>query len=141
MEEVLSTSIAFQKFLMILMSVFAGLALALAAVGIYGVTAYVVAQRTHEIGVRIALGALRSDVLKIVLRRGMLLTLGGIVAGLSGAMALTRFLAGQLYGIKPTDPPVLVMVVSALGLIAFLASWMPARRATRVDPIVALRYE
>jgi predicted permease len=141
MDEVLSTSVAFQKFLMILMSVFAALALILAVVGIYGVMAYIVAQRTPEIGVRIALGASRSSILQMVLRRGMLLLVGGILAGLAGALGLTRLLAAQLYGVKPTDPLVFALVVVGLAAAAALACLIPARHAARVDPNEALRYE
>ncbi len=141
MDEVLSTSIAFQKFLMTLMSVFAGLAIVLAMVGIYGVMAYFVVQRTHEIGVRIALGALQSDGLVMVIGRGMLLTLTGILAGIAVAIGLTRVIAEQLYGVKPTDVSVFAIVVAGVTVVALLACWIPARRATKVDPIVALRYE
>ncbi len=141
MDEVLSTSVSFQRFLMTLMSLFAGLALVLAMLGVYGILAYFVAQRTNEIGVRMALGALRSDVLRMVVRRGMLLTVSGLIAGLSGALVLTRFLARQLYGITAADPRVLILVVLALGFIASLACYLPALRASRVDPMVALRYD
>ncbi len=141
MEDVLSTSLAFQEFLMTLMSIFAGLAIVLAAVGIYGVMAYSVTQRTHEIGIRVSLGASPADIGRLVLSRGMLLTLGGIVAGLGGAYGLTRLLADQLFGVKPADPFVLAIAAVALALVALLACWIPARRATRIDPLVALRYE
>ena len=141
MDEVLSTSVSFQRFLMTLMSLFAGLALVLAMLGVYGILAYFVAQRTNEIGVRMALGALRSDVLRMVVRRGMLLTVSGLIAGLFGALVLTRFLARQLYGITAADPRVLILVVLALGFIASLACYLPALRASRVDPMVALRYD
>jgi len=141
MEQVLSTSLAFNKFLMILMGVFAALALLLAAVGIYGVMAYSVAQRGHEIGVRMALGAQPFDILRMVAGQGMLLTLAGLIVGVAGAIATTRLLASELYGVKPTDPALFAIVIAALALIAFLACYIPARRAAKVDPLAALRYE
>ncbi len=141
MDQVLSTSLAFNSFLMTLMGVFAGLALILAAVGIYGVMAYSVGQRTHEIGVRMALGARPRDVLVMVVRQGMFLTVMGLVAGLAGAFATTRLLSDELYGVKATDPIVFAIVVGVLAFIAFLACYIPARRAAKVDPLVALRYE
>ena len=141
MDEVLSTALAFQEFLVTLMSVFAGLALVLAAVGIYGVMAFLVAQRTHEIGIRVALGARASDVWRLVVGRGMALAAIGIVLGLMGAASVTRLLADQLYGVKPGDPLLLTIAAAILGLVAFLACSIPARRATRVDPIIALRHE
>ena len=113
----------------------------LAAVGIYGVISYSVAQRTKEFGVRMALGAQRADVLGIVLRSGMLLTIIALVVGLGGAFLLTRFLSTLLFGVTPTDPFTFVAVSILLGSIAFLATYIPARRATKVDPMVALRYE
>lgn len=141
MDQVLSTSLAFNSFLMTLMGVFAGLALILAAVGIYGVMAYSVAQRSHELGVRMALGARPLDIFRMVVGQGMLLALIGLVIGLAGAIAATRLLAGQLYGVTATDPVVFVIVIAVLACIAFFACYIPARRAARVDPLIALRYE
>lgn len=141
MDQILSNSIGFHEFLMTMMSIFAGLALLLATVGIYGLMSYSVTQESHEIGVRMAVGSPRSDVLKSVIRRGMLLTLTGIILGLAGAIIFTRLLNGQLYNVRPTDPRLLGMAVAALGLSAFLACWVPARRAARLDPVVTLRCE
>ena len=141
MEQILSASLAFQKFLMTLMSLFAGLALVLAAVGIYGVMAYSVSQRTHEIGIRMALGARPRDVLQMVVGQGMLVALFGVIVGVGGAFAVTRLLSGILFGVKPTDPLTFSVVIVVLAVIAFLACFIPARRAANVDPLVALRYE
>jgi len=141
MEEVLSRSIAYQRFLMTLMSVFAGLALVLAAVGIYGVMSYSVSERTHEMGIRMALGANRREVLWLVVSGGLRLTLAGVAFGMAASFGLARLLGGLLFGVKPTDPTTLIVVTLLLTAVALLASYLPARRATKVDPMVALRYE
>ena len=141
MDEVLDGSVEFQRFVMLLLAAFAGLAVTLAAVGTYGVMSYLVAQSTREIGVRIALGALPRQVLGVVIGRGMLLAGIGVAAGLTGALALTRMLAQLLYGVKPTDALTLAGVSVLLLLVALAACVVPARRATRVDPMIALRNE
>ena len=141
MNEVLATSVAPRRTPMLLLSAFAGAALLLAMIGIYGVTAYYVTQRTQEIGIRMALGAQMSDVLKLVLKGGMALALFGIVAGLAGAFALTRWMTTLLFGVKPTDALTFIAVSICLLVTALLACYIPARRATKVDPLVALRYE
>ena len=141
MEQVLANLVSGHRFYMSLLGLFSLLGLALAAVGIYGVTSYSVAQRTHEIGVRRALGAQKSDVLKLVVRQGMILTLIGLVLGLAGAVAATRVLSSLLYGVKPTDPLTFAGVALLFAAAALAASYIPARRATQVDPIIALRYE
>jgi putative ABC transport system permease protein len=126
---------------MVLIGLFATLALVLAVVGVYGVTAYSVSQRTHEIGVRMALGAQKGHVLKLVLRQGLLLTGAGVIPGILGALALTRVMRGLLFGISPTDPATFAAVVSLLFGVTAAACYVPARRATKVDPISALREE
>ena len=141
LEEVLAGSIARWRFNMLLLGIFAALALILATVGTYGVISYSVSQRTHEIGIRIALGAGRASVLKMVIGQGMLLTLIGVGIGIGGGLALTRFLASLLYGVKSTDPLTFIAVSAVLAGVSLVASYFPARRATKVDPVVALRYE
>jgi putative ABC transport system permease protein len=137
----LDLSVAPQRLNVVLLATFALIALVLAAAGIYGVMAYSVAQRTQEIGLRMALGAQLQDVLKMVLRSGLSLALLGIVIGLAGAFALTRLMTKLLFGVTPTDAVTFVSVAAILFVVALLASWIPARRATKVDPIVALRCE
>jgi len=141
MEEVLSTSVAFERFPTTVMTVFAGLALGLACVGLYGVISYSVSQRTHEIGIRIALGAQKDEVLKMVVGQGLGLAITGAATGIAGALALTRLLSSLLYGVRPTDPLTLIAASLLLTTVSLLACYIPARRATKVDPIVALKYE
>ena len=141
MDDYLALALGRARFQAILLSIFAGFALLLTAIGLYGVIAYAVVQRTHEIGVRMALGAQRTDVLQMVLQRGVVLTLAGIGTGVVGALALAKVIESLLFEIPPRDPATYVMVVAVLGIVALLASFLPALRATRVDPMVALRYE
>ena len=141
MDEVIAGSFAARRLSMILLGVFAGLALVFACVGIYGVISYVAGQRTHEIGVRMALGAQRGDVMRLVLGEGAKMALLGVGAGIAGALALTRLMASQLFGVSAHDPLTYGVVAILLMSVALLACYLPARRAVRVDPLVALRYE
>ncbi|PYU67818.1 MAG: hypothetical protein DMG49_17750 [Acidobacteria bacterium] len=141
MERLLSESVEQPRFRTVLLEIFALIALSLATVGIYGMLAYSVSQRRHEIGIRMAMGAKRSDVLWLVVGQGMLLTFSGVAIGIAGAFVLTRFLSTLLYRVRPTDPATFVLVPLLLAFVALLACYVPARRATRVDPMVALRYE
>jgi putative ABC transport system permease protein len=141
MDEIFSSSVAGQRFNALLLGLFGGLALVLAMVGVFGVINYSVAQRTHEIGIRLALGAQRRDVFKLVVGQGLLLALLGVAIGSGGAFALTRLLTSLLYGVSPTDAETFVIISLLLTLVALLACYIPARRATKVDPLVALRYE
>ena len=141
MDEVAASSFAARRFNMSLLALFALLALVLAAVGIYGVMSYAVTQRTQEIGIRMALGAQAGDVLKLIIRNGLTLTLIGVVLGMGGAIALTRLMTTLLFGVTPTDKLTFVAVSGVLIFVALLACYVPARRATKVDPLEALRYE
>jgi predicted permease len=141
MDEIISDSLAARRFSMILLGIFAGLALLLSSVGIYGVISYLVGQRTQEIGIRIALGARRWDVLRLVLSHSVKMAVLGVFLGIAASLALTRLMAKMLYGVSATDPLTFVAVAAVLTFVALSASYIPARRAMRVDPIVALRNE
>ena len=141
MEKTLDQSLATERLSMALLAVLASLALILSAVGIYGVMSYTVTQRTHEIGIRMAIGAQRRDVFRMVIGRGMLLVLIGVALGLIGAFSLTRLMRTMLFGVAPTDPVTFVSIAALLTGVALVACYVPGRRATKVDPLVALRYE
>ena len=141
MDDIVAESVARQRFSMLLLAIFAGLALLLAAVGIYGVMSYTVAQRRGEIGIRMALGAGKLDVLKVTVGRSLKLVLIGVAVGLAGAFMLTRLMESLLFGVRATDPATFAAISFLLIAVALIASYVPARRATRVDPLVALRYE
>jgi predicted permease len=141
MNEVIAESLADRRFSMILLDAFAAVALLLASLGLYGVISYLVGQRTHELGIRLALGAQGKDVLRLVLNHGMKMALGGVALGLLAALGLTRLLGRMLYGVSTTDPATFAVITLLLTTVALLACFVPARRATKVDPLVALRYE
>ncbi|MFL6520831.1 MAG: ABC transporter permease [Chthoniobacterales bacterium] len=141
MNEMIARTLLQKKFTMLLLSIFAGAALLLAAIGLYGVISYSVAQRTRELGIRIALGAQRGDVLRLILRQGMTLVAVGVIFGIAASLGLTRLIASLLYGISASDPITFLILSLALVLVAFIACWLPARRASAVDPIVALHAE
>jgi putative ABC transport system permease protein len=141
MDQLVYDALARQRFSMFLLGVFGALALVLAAVGLYGVMAYSITQRTHEIGIRMALGAERRDVLKLVVGQGMALSIAGLVIGLVAAFGLTRLMTALLFGVSSTDPLVFMAIPLLLAGVAFMASFIPALRATKIDPMIALRYE
>jgi putative ABC transport system permease protein len=141
LEKVVADSIAQRRLNMLLMGLFGGLAMLLSAVGIYGLLSHAVTQRTQEMGIRIALGAQVGDVLRLVLKQGMTLALAGLGIGLICAFALTRLIRGLLFGVGPNDAMTFIVVAGVLTIVALLACYLPARRATKVDPLIALRYE
>jgi putative ABC transport system permease protein len=141
MDEILVDSVSQQRFNMLLLSAFSGLALLLAAIGIYSVLAYSVRRRMREIGVRMALGAQRGDILRMILGQGTRLALTGTAIGIAVALGLTRLIASQLFGVTATDPVTFLSVAVLIVLVALAACYIPARRAMRVDPVTALRYE
>jgi putative ABC transport system permease protein len=141
LESFVAENTAPRRLSVLLLSLFAGLALLLAAIGIYGVMSYGVTQRRREIGIRIALGAEMRDVIHLVVRQGALLAVLGLGTGLIGALAATRLIARSLFGVRPNDPITFLVVASVLIVVAVIASYIPARRAAKIDPIVALRYE
>jgi putative ABC transport system permease protein len=141
MESLMDNAMSQRRLQMLLLAAFSGVALLLAAIGMYGVMACIVGQRTHEIGVRMSLGAQAHQVLRMVLRQGMRLVVIGICLGLAGSLALTRLLRSLLYEISPADPLSFAVVPILLATVTLLACWLPARRAAKVNPMVALRYE
>ena len=141
MSDLVADSLVRPRFLSLLLAIFSSIALVLAAIGIYGVMAYSVSQRTQEIGVRMALGARALDVLKLVLGQGAKMTTIGVVLGLIGAFALTRLMSTLLFEVSVTDPVTFSIVVAVLAMVALLACYLPARRAAKTDPMIALRYE
>lgn len=141
LEELVSASVAEPRFYTLLLALFAAIALALAVIGIYGVMAYAVSRRTHEIGIRLALGAEPGRILRMILNQGLILILTGAVIGLIGAMALTRMMSQLLFGVSATDPAVFAIISLLLIAFALVACFLPARKATQIDPLAALRHE
>jgi putative ABC transport system permease protein len=141
MKQRIDDSIETPRFNMTLSTLFASLALLLSAVGVYGVISYFVSQRTHEIGIRMALGAQPSDVVRLVISEGLVMILIGLAVGLAGSLFLGRYLANFLFEVRPVDPVTIVFVTLLLVLVSLLACFLPARRAAQVDPVVALRYQ
>jgi ABC-type antimicrobial peptide transport system permease subunit len=141
MNEVIAESLAQRRFAMIVLAAFAGAALLLASLGIYGVVSYMVGQRTQELGIRVALGATRRDIMRLVLAHGLKMTLVGVVVGLVAAFGLTRLIRTMLYGVGATDPATFAIIAVLLTIVAVVACYLPARRATKVDPLTALRSE
>ncbi|HUO30899.1 MAG TPA: FtsX-like permease family protein, partial [Bryobacteraceae bacterium] len=141
LDHVIAGSLAPRRITMVLLGAFAGLALVLAAIGIYGVISFVVSRRTHEIGIRMALGAQYQDMLRLVLGEGMRMALAGLAVGVAAALGMTRLMVQELFGIVPQDPLTFLGVATLLMLVALLACYVPARRAARVDPMAALRCE
>jgi ABC-type antimicrobial peptide transport system permease subunit len=139
MNELIGTAVAQRQFLMRLLVAFGAVATVLSLLGIYGVMAYSVSQRTREIGIRMAIGASQIDVSRMVMRRGVLLTSAGVVLGIVVSLGLTRFIRSQLFGVQPSDPVTMSSVIVVMMMVALAAAYLPARRAARVDPIVALR--
>jgi putative ABC transport system permease protein len=141
MNEVIADSLSRRRFAMILLNAFAVVALVLSSIGLYGVISYLVGQSTYEVGIRLALGAQRKDVLLVVLSQGMKMTLGGVALGLLASLGLTRLLTKMVYGVSTTDPATFAVIAALLIFVALLACLIPARRATKVDPLTALRCE
>jgi ABC-type antimicrobial peptide transport system permease subunit len=141
MNQIVASSLAQRRFSMILLATFAMLALVLSSIGIYGVISYLVARRTQEIGIRMALGADRLDVVRMILRDGIKLAALGVGIGIVCAIGLTRLMANMLFGVSPTDPLTFFAIPVLLMIVALLACYIPARRAMRVDPVIALRYD
>ena len=141
MEQILWQSVAAPRIYMLLLGIFAAIALVIACAGIYGVSAYAVVRRRREIGIRLAVGATPGQIVGLILRHGMVLTLIGVVIGVAGSLALTKIIAGFLHGITATDAPTFLAVLALFAVVAFLSTYVPARRAARIDPTVAFRYE